>query len=143
MNQAQREFIIKKVEETFKKDVRELKSQIPDEPSLNNYLIAAFLDDSIEFNDMDKLKKKIRERVLRFGSSDKLVDQDTGYWGRNTPEMICKINATDLFVLPEAYTEKHKEYEAIKKDIEAKIKKLEAEKNDQGFNRQHRFAGLY
>ena len=59
MNQQQREYLIKQVRSEAEKKIRPLKASIPSKPSLNNYLVAAFLDDTIKFADLNELKRKI------------------------------------------------------------------------------------
>ena len=94
--------------------------------------MAAFLDNSIQFNDIEKLKIKMRETVLRFGASDKLVkesrdrwDSGNAYKGKGT----CEIIAEDLFIIPESYKAALAEYDAYKKDIQDKVEQLEAQKD--------------
>ncbi len=132
MNQDQRKFLIQRVESTFLKQKKELEKEITVKPSLNNYLVAAFLDNSIQFNDIDKLKIKMRETVLKYGASDKLIEEERGRWDdtKNTKDKnLCKIIAEDLFIIPEAYLIELKKYEENKKNIEDKITQLEAQKD--------------
>ena len=123
MNQQQRKFLIEKVHETSRRQINELQEKKPQRPSLNNYLIAAFLDDSIEFNDIDALKEKMRASVLKFGPSDVLV-KETGRYGRSfdDKDQHVQVKAEDLFVVPEAYKQALEAYEketaAIKQEID-------------------------
>jgi hypothetical protein len=127
MNQDQRKFLIAKVEQTFKEQHNELKEQIPEEPSLNNYLIAAFLDNSIQFNDIEKLKTNMRETVLKYGISDKLVEENS--WNsRKNEQRYVRVLPEDLFVLPENYLAALSEYQQKKNEIEKRMKELQAQK---------------
>jgi len=132
MNQEQRRFLIERVNKTFQTQKAKLEANKIDRPSLNNYLVAAFLDNSIEFNDIEKLKIKMRETVLKFGSSDKLVKESIDRWDNKNAykdKNTCEIIVEDLFIIPESYKVALAEYEAYKKDIQDKIEQLEAQKD--------------
>ena len=47
MNQDQRKFLIERVNKTFQAQKQKLEANKIERPSLNNYLVAAFLDNSI------------------------------------------------------------------------------------------------
>ncbi len=129
MNQDQRKFLIERVNKTFNIQKGRIEAEYKrDKPSLNNYLVAAFLDNSIQFNDIEKLKTKMRETVLRYGSQDKLVEEEHNY--RNSIEKkYCKLVPEDLFIIPENYTIALDEYNNFKKEGDAKIEELEAQRD--------------
>jgi hypothetical protein len=132
MNQDQRRFLIDRVNKTFQSQKSKLETGKIEKPSLNNYLVASFLDNSIQFNDIEKLKIKMRETVLKFGQSDKLVKESKDRWDNSNAykdKNTCEIIAEDLFIVPENYKIALAEYEAYKKDIEDKIEQLEAQKD--------------
>lgn len=132
MNQDQRKFLIERVNKTFQTQKAKLEEGKIEKPSLNNYLVAAFLDNSIQFNDIEKLKVKMRETVLKYGASDKLIKDSADRWyngGVNKDKNTCEIIAEDLFIIPESYKVALAEYEAYKKDIQDKIEQLEAQKD--------------
>jgi hypothetical protein len=122
MNQKQRDFLIYQVENTCKEKKEKLEKQIPEKPSLNNYLIASFLDNTIQFNNIDTLKKKIRQRVIDMGKGDSLIESDK--WDDDEDEVV-KINPEDLFIIPEAYQIALDKYENKKDRIEAEIEKVQ------------------
>jgi hypothetical protein len=128
MNQDQRKFLITEVENTCREQVDKLKDQIPVEPSLNNYLIASFLDNTIEFANLDLLKKQIREEVLKMGAGDVLIKKRDSYRFRNRSDDeddIVEVKAENLFVIPQAYKDALAIYEAKKAEVENKIKDIE------------------
>lgn len=126
MNQTQRDFLIKNVEQTHKNQIAELKNQIPNEPSLNNYLIAAFLDNSIKFNDISQLKEKIRDTVIRMGAGDVLVKSEKNWRNKEIGDTNkVTILAEDLFILPDNYIKARYEYEQIKSEIESQVRDLD------------------
>lgn len=132
MNQDQRKFLIERVSKTFEKQKRQLEESEIEKPSLNNYLVAAFLDNSIQFNDIEKLKVKMRGTVLKFGAADKLVKEYSDRWDNNNAyknKNTCEIIAEDLFIIPESYKEELAKYEAYKKDMQNKIEQLEAHRD--------------
>ncbi len=130
MNQDQRKFLITQVQQTYKSQVDDLEKQIPIKPSLNNYLVAAFLDGSIKFNDIDALKSKMRESVLRYGVEDRLVTESDEYHYRRSNKIkdknIVNVIAEDLFVIPKNYLDALAEYNAKKEEIENQINNLKA-----------------
>ena len=60
MNQDQRKYLVAAVEKQGCLQRKKLQDQLTVKPSLNNYLTAAFLDNSIQFADIGELKKKMR-----------------------------------------------------------------------------------
>ena len=125
MNQKQRDYLTNHVQKTFNAQVKVLNEKKPKKPSLNNYLIAAFLDNSIELQNVESLKKKIRDRVLKMGSSDILLE-DGENWQHRTKNPYVKVHPQDLFVIPQAYREAFKKYKEAKSKIEEEIDTLEA-----------------
>lgn len=133
MNQKQREFLIERVNKTFDAQVREINAEKTKAPSLNNYLIAAFLDNSIQFNDIDVLKNKIREQVLKMGSGNVLIHENKERYlmgndvfaGRNT----CEVIAEDLFIIPESYKIALEEYNSKMEEIRKRVNALQAQKD--------------
>lgn len=137
MNQDQRKFLIERVNKTFSTqcDVIRAKEKLP-RPSLNNYLIAAFLDGSIKFNNIDALKEKMRAAVLKFGASDQLIkENDDGFTfssrnrRRSETKNVCEVAAEDLFIVPEAYIKALEEYKLQQEQISKEIADLEAQKD--------------
>ena len=133
MNQTQRDYLIKTVERTYSDQIDELKSKVPDKPSLNNYIVAAFLDNTIQINDIEALKAKIRNYVLKFGHTDRLIETESdSFYRRRQMENdtdLVKLEAADLFIIPQNYLDVLKEYEDKKAELNNKIDELEAIKN--------------
>jgi len=130
MNQKQREFIIDKVETTYKKEKNTIQEELIDEPSLNNYLVAAFLDNSIEFADMTILKQKMRERVIASGTDNSLIHV-SDLWGNRRDRVTSKtvyIPAEEIFVIPQNYKDAWNEFNEIRKDVQRRVDDLYAQK---------------
>lgn len=128
MNQDQRKFLIEQVTKTCRAETDKVSAEMPTKPSLNNYLVAACLDDSIQLCDVEGLKKKIRERVLKFGK-DELLVKENDEWRRRNSNNEVTLKAEDLFVIPEAYKKALAEYQAKKAQLDKRIEELEAQKN--------------
>lgn len=106
MTEKQREFLIKKVEETRKRALNEVNEDLL-EPSLNNYLISAILDGSIQMKSEYNIYSSIKQKVLNLGPSGSLIKTDT--WGEKY-EHELSLRAEDLFIFPEAYLKARAEY---------------------------------
>lgn len=128
MNQDQRKFLISQVESECKRQIEQLENSIPQKPSLNNYLIASFLDNTIQFADIDILKRNLRESVLNYGTADKLIheEEDRYGYGRSKVEHSdeVRLDAKLLFVIPQAYQDAFEKYKKEKSDIQDKINQL-------------------
>lgn len=131
MNQDQRKFLLARVEQTYKDELHTLQSEKTKEPSLNNYLIAAILDDSIELKSLDDIKNSIRKKVLSLGPQDALTSSKNAAWRDRETEAAgheITVHASLLFVYPKAYEEAFAEWQAKTKEINERIKKLTAQK---------------
>ena len=130
MNQDQRKYLIAQVEKTCHKQIDELKSKIPIKPSLNNYLVASFLDNTIQFADIEELKVKMRTAVLNYGVGKALVRESNDYYyGRRSEDRkpnTVEVVAEDLFIIPQIYKDALAVYEAEVASINDKIKTLNA-----------------
>lgn len=129
MNQTQRDFLIKKINSSYNDEVERLQKGIGKKPSLNNYLVASFLDNSIQFNDIEKLKVKIRETVLKMGTEDCLIKNKSYRWGSRSYDEdieVCEVMAEDLFIIPDNYKDELKIYTDNKERIEKEINHLTA-----------------
>lgn len=143
MNDKQRDFLIKEIDRNYNEQDEALRKLEPRKPSLNNYLVASILDNSIEYADISGLKEKIRTLVLKMGHGDVIVkeaDSDDWYSSKNRKSKkdvhFVELIAEDLFILPQAYTialyqykkeyaeweEKCKNLQAVRKTLETKVR---------------------
>ena len=104
MNKDQRNFLVDTIRGTYQTERKAIESQRKKKPSLNNYLVAAFLDGTIQFNSMDALKEKMRRRVLEMGHDQQLLHRDRNRWANDSEEDedVVHLSADELFVLPES-----------------------------------------
>lgn len=131
MNQKQREFLIDRIQRTCRQQEDTLKEGHRPRPSLNNYMVAAFMDGSVQFNDLDVLKEKMRQRVLRSGTEDAIISSGSRHYSRRNDDEknFCEIEAEELFVMPPAYLEALAEYEREQQAIDDKISLLHAQRD--------------
>lgn len=133
MNQDQRKFLIEQVNKSFRaqKELLEEEEESIVEPSLNNYLVAAVFDGTFQLQDVEGLKAKIKQRVLKFGKSDKLVTDPNDSYSRRGKDNKAEVtlDATDLFVLPEAYVVALEQYRKIKKGKSKELLTLESQRD--------------
>jgi len=127
MNQQQRQYLIDQVTNTCNAQQTELKSQIPERPSLNNYLIAAFLDSTIKFKKTDELRDKLKADIIKYGTSEKLVNERSHYSHDRYAQYI-QIDPNDLLVIPKTFTKELDIFQKIKTRIQKEIDVLEAHK---------------
>lgn len=111
MNQKQREFLIKKVENVHTRQARDLKK--PQRPSFSNYIIAAVLDGSVRLKKSEELYATIKDRVLNMSSNDNsMFNTKSRRWNDDDDEDdIFEINAKDMFEEPEGHKIAWKEYQ--------------------------------
>jgi hypothetical protein len=133
MNQDQRKFLIEQVNKSFQvqKNLLEEEEESIIEPSLNNYLVAAVFDGTFQLQDVEDLKRKIKERVLKFGKNDKLVSDPNDSYSRRGRDNKAEVtlDAADVFVLPEAYVVALEQYRKIKKGKSKELLALESQRD--------------
>jgi len=102
MNQAQRNFLIKKIEETIKARVKALEDSKPEYPSLNNYLLHAVMSGNFELQPNEEIKKILLQKALNAkGNEDWLGN----HWGMANKSLVA-FKADEIFVIPEEYRER-------------------------------------
>jgi hypothetical protein len=126
MNQDQRKFLLARVEKTHKEELRKLSEEKPSEPSLNNYLIAAILDNSIELKSLDDIKSSIRKKVLALGPQETLTSSPHSWRDNHASSHEITLTAGVIFVYPKAYLDAYAEWEAKVKEVDQRIVKLNA-----------------
>ena len=128
MNQDQRKFLLARVEQTYKEELRKLQAEKTSEPSLNNYLIAAILDNSIELRSLDSIKADIRKKVLALGPKDTFTSTSRNWREDDANSHDITLHAKILFVYPEAYIKAYDEWAVMVKEVNERINKLTAQK---------------
>lgn len=130
MNSEQRKYLVGRIESTAKDQMDEIKAQREVELSLNNYLIAAFLDGSIKFADLDTLRSKIKGRVIKMGSNAQLVDNEErrDRWSGSSKTMknVVQVPAHELFIIPDNYVRAWKDWKKREDALDAEIENIKA-----------------
>lgn len=75
MNQKQREYLTGRIRDTYNEQRKTIEKERRRLPNLNNYLLAAFMDGSIEFGDLETMRRNIKQRVLDGGEKNAIVDR--------------------------------------------------------------------
>lgn len=126
MNDNQRKFLIEKINQKYKSEKERLNASAPKKPSLNNYLIAAALDGSLEYRSMEEIKESIRQKVLNLGPGDGLLGSESGkhlYGGAKYKEVIM-IEPEILFRYPANYVEAYEKYSTAMDEYSERILQL-------------------
>lgn len=120
MNQAQRNFLIKKIEEKTKTEIKALEGCKPEAPSLSNYLLHAVMSGNFELKTVEHIKEVIRRKALNSKERSGWLNNDR--W--SDAGVTVSFNANDIFVIPDEYKLLSDEYWQKTKEINNKIREL-------------------
>lgn len=124
MNQAQRTFLIKKIEEASKLRVRVMEDAREQSPSLAIYILHAVMSGKFEIQNTEKLKEIIRQRALK--STDR--DREKwlgGNWGSTSSDVHFKLR--EFFVVPAEWQIRYDEWQIKDEMIQKEIRELKAQ----------------
>lgn len=128
MNDKQREYLLKSVTSVYSTQCENLRKRRVKKPSLNNYLVAAFLDGSIEFADIENLKSQMRQSVVEMPDQAQLVELDKSGYGSDKKEtQFIKVKADLIFKIPEAYLNQLALWQSQQDEIDTEISNLTAQ----------------
>jgi len=126
MNQAQRNYLIKKIEESAKTRIDTLKSSKPEHPNLNNWLLHKVLSNEFELRTIDEIRDHIRKRALNAkGGGENWIGVDK--WSSSLREV--KFAVGDIFVLPSEYKEEAEICRKKEKEIDEEIHRIATERD--------------
>lgn len=130
MNQKQREYLTGRIRDAYDEQRKSIEKERMRLPNLNNYLLAAFMDGSIEFGDLDQMRRNIKERVLAGGDKNAIVERRRDTWrddddGPN--DMVVSIPVFELFKMPKDYAEARQKCEEHNRRVEERLKLLSAQ----------------
>ena len=109
MNQAQRNFLIKKIQNNVNATVKLLRDSIPDSPNFSNVLLHAVLSGKFEIQPNEKIKEVILSKAKTAKSGqDWLSKSRYSFSGSDKGDVTFEIK--DIFVLPEEYYNLEQEY---------------------------------
>jgi hypothetical protein len=125
MNQHQRKFLLEAVEKQYKAERNKLNEREPQEPSMNNYLIAAILDGSFVMRDPSLVRDSLRERVRNLGKSESLLGTRSRY-GETNDDNTVTLPAGLLFEMPAGYAKALADYKTAHAEWSSEMDALEA-----------------
>jgi hypothetical protein len=125
MNQTQRSFLIKKIEETANLSIKVLENSKPKFPSLDNWLLHKVLSNDFEIKSLDEIRDAIKKKALsaRQGNNKWLG----GHWGEAGTPVVFNVN--DIFVLPKEYRDEVDECRKQEVEINEQIMILYVQKD--------------
>ena len=123
MNQTQRQFLIKKIQDTVNARVKILEDCKPQAPSLSNYVLHAVMSENFEIIDNDKIKELIRAMALSAKEKDDWMGNS---WGTTRKDKII-FNVKDFFILPPEYDNLFKEYREKTNSLNEEIHTLKVQ----------------
>lgn len=127
MNQAQRNFLIKKIEETTKITVDALKSGEEKEVDTNNWYLHYVLSDQFEMQPIEKIREVIKQKALNHGKDKYSWMNDDG-WG-SARKNTLSFKPSDLFIVPEELRLKVEQVREHNQKIWQKIADVQAQSN--------------
>ena len=128
MNQVQRKFLIDKIEKTVDSKIAALKKEKPDYPSVLNHLYYAIMQGTLEVQPPEKIKEAIKQRALKSkaGENNWLHIEGRTSWG---DKEIVEFKLDEVFVLPEEYRERVREYREAYSGIDEQIMQLTSQRD--------------
>lgn len=120
MNQQQRNFLIKKIEEGVNNKIKALALSKPEPPSLNVYLLHAVMSGNFQLRSIDEMKETLRQKALR---SKEREDWMGNSWGSSNKSGV-NFRADEIFVIPEEYRKLADQHQKETSEIEQQIHNL-------------------
>lgn len=108
MNQTQRNFLIKKIQESVNAKIKILREDKEDPPSLSNYILHYVMSGNFEIISNDKIKEIITEKALNSKAGRDSWMSGQRAWSSDSGEI--SFRATDFFVLPDDFKKLMDEY---------------------------------
>jgi hypothetical protein len=121
MNTSQRNFLIKKIEETKNIRIDSLKHSMTDPPSLSNYLLHAVMSGTFEIRSNDEIKKMITKKAL---TSSTRHDNWMGTNSAYNRSSDISFKPEDFFIIPEEYTKLYNEHKQKDDKIQEEIRNI-------------------
>jgi len=128
MNQAQRKFLIDRIEANVKRQIDALDhSDTEQPPSLENYFYGLALSGKLEIQTQEHIKKVMSERAMKH-----TAQRYSETWlGTSQGDLInrasVKIPIRDLFVVPKEYDELWNEYRKNDEEKRQRIRQIQIE----------------
>ena len=119
MNNQQRNFLTKKIDENRTTAVQMLDRTRPKCPSLSNYLWKYAVEGTLQIQPEATIKEAIRQMALKAeGSGHDWLQEN--HWGGSARRSI-EIKINDLLVVPKEYQDAYEEYKRQEQEINEQI----------------------
>lgn len=123
MNQSQRTFLIKKIEETSKMRIKVLEESLPERPNLENYLLHAVMSGNFQLRTIDEIKETLRQKALKGSERDNWLGNS---WGSGNKTDV-HFKPREIFIIPDEYEKLLKEYKERDSEVRERINKIKIE----------------
>lgn len=115
MNNTQRKFLIDKIQKQVNLRIDALRYKESNCPSLNNWILHAVLSNNFELKSISEIKETLRQKALKANDRDDWLGNK--WMSGNKENVVFTID--QIFVVPDEYAVKRKEYdEQLKADNE-------------------------
>lgn len=123
MNQSQRNFLIKKIEDTVKAKIDSLESSKRKAPSINNYLLHAVMSGNFEIKSTEEIKAVLLQKALQASGNE---DWLGNHWGMANKSLVA-FKADEIFVLPSEFKKLQDDTIEYNKKIYSEIHQLKVQ----------------
>lgn len=120
MNQSQRSFLIKKIEETSKIKIKVLEAEKQEYPNISNYILHEVMSGRFELQSTEHIKAVITKKALDAKAGEGWMNKDR--WGSNST--VISFNPKDIFIIPESFNELKKKVEETNHKIQEEINQI-------------------
>lgn len=125
MNAQQRKFLVDKVTERTKVQIKILKESIPETLNLNVYMLHRVMSNDFEIKPVEELKKAVLDKALRAGREKGPREDWLGNaWGSASRKNVA-FELDEFFVIPEEYLKMQQERRDEQRKVEAEIHALQ------------------
>lgn len=118
MNQAQRNFLTDKIEETTKVQVKILRDSLPEKPNLSNYLLHRIMSNDFAIKSTEELKKQLIDRAIDTKDGKDWNNVTRSHWSE---QKNISFKFKDFFVIPDEFKAKIESYEKECEEINKEI----------------------
>lgn len=125
MNASQRKFLIDKIAERTKQRIGELRESIPEQMSLNVYMLHRVMSNDFQIRSMEELREVVLKKALEAGNKKQFREDWLGNaWGTANHKNVA-FTLDEFFVIPEEYLEIRRKNNEERLRIEMQIKDLQ------------------
>ena len=116
MNSGQRKYLIDKLTEKSKEQIKALKEQMVEMPNLSNHVYMAVMNGTLRINSQEQIMQALRRMALNAKEGEHWLSGS-----RYSNRMSIQLASNDLFVDPPGYKEAMEAAEEHNERLEKKI----------------------